>query len=343
MLCLWWIFREDVDIRLLGSVLRSLLALKIAIMPVVPTGLVLAAKCLIKQYVLNRAWCQLLNLPVGLQKEYALIYYYLSWPLCEISFPSSAAWHCSVLKEVVSRGAAPAEPQHSGCRVPGRHCCAREQVFPSPACVAVPAPAAKLSESLLCWLEYSVCPAVGMEAVSHAAAPWGDNAPCCSRESLLGCLSTRQVLLLPKSPGSQGSLPCNGGALLVFDKEKWAAPIFRKPISQCGIYSVDTNIVLELKWLMFSWGGTRVMESSRVSVCCLFPPCCSASSPLPKKSWHKEPTSMWIPSKAIPVCTASAELIQNPADSVPSLAERLFTKESCRTDSDSWLYKSFWK
>lgn len=47
-------------------------------MPVVPMGLVLAAKCLIKQYVLNRAWCQLLNLPVGLQKEYALIYYYLS-------------------------------------------------------------------------------------------------------------------------------------------------------------------------------------------------------------------------------------------------------------------------
>lgn len=47
-------------------------------MPVVPMGLVLAAKCLIKQYVLNRAWCQLLNLPVGLLKEYALIYYYLS-------------------------------------------------------------------------------------------------------------------------------------------------------------------------------------------------------------------------------------------------------------------------
>lgn len=62
------------DIRLLGSVLRSLLAFKIAIiMPVVPTGLMLTAKCLIKQYVLNRAWCQLLNLPVGLQKEYTLI------------------------------------------------------------------------------------------------------------------------------------------------------------------------------------------------------------------------------------------------------------------------------
>lgn len=40
---------EGVDIRLLGSVLRSLLALKIAvIMPVVPMGVVLTAKCQIK-------------------------------------------------------------------------------------------------------------------------------------------------------------------------------------------------------------------------------------------------------------------------------------------------------
>lgn len=42
-------------------------------MPVVPTEEVLTAKCLIKQYLLNRAWCQLLNLPVALQKEYTLI------------------------------------------------------------------------------------------------------------------------------------------------------------------------------------------------------------------------------------------------------------------------------
>lgn len=64
-------------------------------MPVVPTEEVLTAKCLIKQYLLYRARCQLLNLLVVLQKV-----------PCEVSSPSKADWHCSVLKEVVSPGAA---------------------------------------------------------------------------------------------------------------------------------------------------------------------------------------------------------------------------------------------
>lgn len=78
MFWLWSIFGEGVDIRLVGSLLRSLLALKIAvIMQVVPTGKVLNGKCLIEQYLLNRAWCQLHNLPVGSQKEYTFFVRFL--------------------------------------------------------------------------------------------------------------------------------------------------------------------------------------------------------------------------------------------------------------------------
>lgn len=37
------------------------------------------------------------------------------------------------------------------------------------------------------------------------------------------------------------------GDFLISDKEERAAPIFRKPGCPCGILSVATNIVLELK------------------------------------------------------------------------------------------------
>lgn len=86
-------------------------------------------------------------------------------------------------------------PSVPGCCVPvlGSSCALLLAVWQ-------PAPAAKLSGSLLCWLEHSVCLAVGMEAVSRGVAVRWDNAPYCSRESLLGCLGTRQVQLLPKSP-----------------------------------------------------------------------------------------------------------------------------------------------
>lgn len=151
------------------------------------------------------------------------------------------------------------------CCVPGRHCCAREQVFPSEC----------LLRMVLCWLEYSVCPAVGMGQCSLELVDGGIMPPAAPRNQPPPAgLSGHQAGTAPAkvtpglstghAPGSRGSLPCSGGHFWVFDKEKSAAPIFRKLGFQCGIYSGDTNIVLELKWLMFSWGGTRVMESSRV-------------------------------------------------------------------------------
>lgn len=347
MFWLRWIFGEGVDIRL-GFCFEKFACFKNCNDYASCTNReVLTAKCLIKQYLLNRAWCQLCNLPVGLQEEYTLIYCYLISPLCEISFLSEAHWRCSVLMEAVRRGAAPAVPSIPGAVLPwcGTLLCLGPAV-PSSRLRVCACSRAKLCHCLLCLHGSLLAEAVAMEAVSVELYVVGQCPLLLPGISLLlellGC--TRQLPLLPKSPWAERwprttvtRFSCR--ALLVFDKEKWAAPIFRKPSSECGIYSVDTNIVLELKWLMFSWGGTRVMESSRV--CCLFLP--AAAPPPPLLPSLKNPGI-----KSPPACEFPAKPLQS-ALPVPSStrtqqglfpAERPFTKESCHTDS--WLY-NFWR
>lgn len=152
-----------------------------------------------------------------------------------------------------------------GCCVPGGRCRAREQVSLLRAvwlCLLQRPRSASVGSAcaVLCRLEYSACPAVGMGAVSRGAGTWWDNALCRCRES-----ASRWSCQAARAPGRYRSCQSHlraepwprtrvtrfsslqRRALLVFDKEKRVAPIFRKPGSQCGIYSVDTNIVLELK------------------------------------------------------------------------------------------------
>lgn len=213
--------------------LRSLLALKVAvIMPIVPTGKAMTAKPLIKQYLLNRAWCQLHNLPVGLQKKYTFI------ALDFFSQQSSLALQC-VSGSCVSGCCSCSAPAFRTAAFPADAAVlAWEQVFPSPAvwlCLLQQPSSVSVGSAcaVLCRLEYSACPAVGMGAVSCGAGPWWDNAPCRCWESA-SCWSSQAA----RAPGGYCSCqshrraepwPCTRvtrfsslqrRALSVFDKEK---------------------------------------------------------------------------------------------------------------------------
>lgn len=218
----------------------------------------MTAKCLIKQYLLYRAWCQLHNSPVGLQKEYTFtVCDFFSWqsPLALQCVVGSCVPGCCSCSAPAFRGAAfPAD-----AAVLGSRCSLLRAVW---LCLLQRPRSASVGSAcaVLCRLEYSACPAVGMGAVSRGAGTWWDNALCRCQES-----ASRWSCQAARAPGRYRSCQSHlraepwprtrvtrfsslqRRALLVFDKEKRVAPIFRKPSSQCGIYSVDTNIVLELK------------------------------------------------------------------------------------------------